>query len=96
MNSVNEHGDKISIDTSVEPPVRTLALKGSEYALETDDSTGILHKPGLEYSQKLDQLNTQLRTINVLQTNLVRDHIEDLVEHGFVLQEIKNQFKRVY
>ncbi|MCW8932068.1 MAG: hypothetical protein OQL19_17770 [Gammaproteobacteria bacterium] len=36
LESNNEHGDKISVDVSKEPPIRTLALNGSEYSMETE------------------------------------------------------------
>lgn len=36
FESMNDHGDIISIDLSKKPPYRTLALFGSEYALEAN------------------------------------------------------------
>ncbi len=36
LESSNEHGDKISVDVSKEPPIRTLSLNDSEYAMETE------------------------------------------------------------
>lgn len=96
LESTNQHGDKISIDVSTQPPKRILALEGSDYALETEIWIGVLHKPEIQYSQKREELNTQLKVINALQTEWVQGHIEDLSEHWFSLAEIQNQFKQVY
>lgn len=96
LESTNQHGDKIAIDVSTQPPKRTLALEGSDYALETEVWIGVLHKPEIEYSQKREVLNTKLKVVNALQTQWVQWHIEDLSEHGFSFSEIQNQFKTTY
>jgi len=96
LESTNNHGDKISIDTSKEPPLRELSLVDSEYALEASDSIGVLHKPEAEFSKKRNELNTELKVLNVLQSNLIQEHIDDLSSHGYTLPEIKNHLKLVY
>jgi hypothetical protein len=96
ITSTNTHGDTISVDMSSEPPLRTLALEGSEYALETKSDIGALHKPDLKYWEKISELNTQLTTLNLLQSDFVQGHIEDLAEHGSWFLEIQHQFKSVY
>ena len=49
ITSTNKHGDTITIDMASEPPLRTLALEGSDYSLETKSEIGALHKPDLKY-----------------------------------------------
>ena len=96
ITSTNQHGDTITVDMSSEPPLRTLALKGSDYALETKSEIGALHKPDLKYGERISELNTQLTTLNLLQSDFVQWHIQDLAEHGAGLGEIKHQFNSVY
>lgn len=96
LESTNDYGDKIYIDTSKAPPLRELSLVNSEYALEASNSIGVLHKPEAQFLKRTGELNTTLTVLNALQTNLVQEHIEDLVEHGFSLPEVKNQLKLVY
>lgn len=49
ITSTNKHGDTITVDMASEPPLRTLALEGSDYSLETKSDIGALHKPDLKY-----------------------------------------------
>ncbi len=59
FESTNDHGDTISIDLTKEPPYRTLALSGSEYALEANHDLGELHKPNLEYQKEKSTISAQ-------------------------------------
>ncbi|MCW8830403.1 MAG: hypothetical protein OQK32_02665 [Gammaproteobacteria bacterium] len=96
LESTNNHGDKILIDTSIEPPLRELSLVDSEYALEANASIGVLHKPEAEFSKRRNELNSELKVLNALQSDLIQGHIDDLVSHGFNLPEIKHQLKLAY
>ncbi|MFC1747368.1 hypothetical protein ACFL2V_01030 [Pseudomonadota bacterium] len=96
LESTNNYGDKISVDTSKEPPLRELSLANSEYSLETNPSIGALHKPESEFSRKTGELNQDLRTINALQSTSIQEYIRDLIDHDYKFPEIKNQLKLVY
>lgn len=96
FESMNDHGDTISIDISKKPPYRTLALSGSEYALEANHDLGELHKPNLTYQKQKQSITAQLITVSILQTASIQEHIADLVNHEYQLPEIKHHLKLAY
>ena len=96
FESINGHGDTISIDLTTKPPYRTLALAGSEYALEANRNLGDLHKPNLAYQKQKQVISAQLKTVSILQTASMQEHIADLVNHEYKLPEIKRHLKLAY
>jgi len=96
FESTNDHGDTISIDLSKKPPYRTLSLAGSEYTLEANRDLGELHQPNLEYQKQKATISAQLKTVNILQTANIQEHIADLVNHEYQLSEIKRLLKLAY
>jgi hypothetical protein len=96
FESMNDHGDIISIDLSKNPPYRTLALSGSEYALEANHDLGELHKPNLAYQKQKQTITAQLKMVSILQTASIQEHIADLVNHEYQLPEIKHHLKLAY
>ena len=96
FESTNDHGDKISIDITKNPPYRTLSLAGSEYALEANRDLGELHKPNLDYEKQRQIISSQLKTVNILQTANIQEHIADLVNHEYELWEIIRHLKLAY
>jgi hypothetical protein len=96
FESMNDHGDAISIDLSKKPPYRTLALADSEYALEANRDLGELHKPNLPYQKQKQTITAQLKMVSILQTASIQEHIADLVNHEYQLPEIKHHLKLAY
>lgn len=93
IESSNQYGDNISIDASEKPPLRTLSLNGSDYAIETHAFIGKLHKPEAEYQKQRSDINTKLVSINSLQTLAIQEYIEDLVSHEYSLEQVKLRLK---
>ncbi len=56
----------------------------------------MLHKPDSAYLTLRRELNTQVKTVNILQTASMQAHIADLVNHEYNLDEIKHHLKLVY
>ncbi|MCB1736305.1 MAG: hypothetical protein H6981_14630 [Gammaproteobacteria bacterium] len=96
LNSTNAHGDSIKIDLSVEPPRRSLSLQGSDYDLETTVGLRDLQVPVAEFLHERDDINGRLRVLTALQSNVVQEHVADLVSHGYTLANIKGQVLRAY
>lgn len=96
FESMNDHGDTISIDITKKPPYRTLALAGSEYSLEANRDLGELHKPNLTYQKQKQTISSQLKAVNILQTTNIQEYIADLVNHEYQLPEVKRHLTLVY
>ncbi len=94
--SYSEDGGIIAIDTSKRPPFRSIGLTDSEYLIDSNYPVAELHKPHTEYLEIRNRLVPQIESANILKTESVQGHIEDMVEHGFSLGEVKVQLARCY
>lgn len=94
--SHGEDGGYIVIDTSKRPPHRSITLKDGEYMLDSNYPLAELSKPDIEFQATKNKLVPQIQSANILNTQSVQGHIEDMVEHGFALSEVKVQLARCY
>jgi hypothetical protein len=75
----------IAIDVTKEPPLRTLSLSGSDYAIETDTFIGALHHPEVAYQHERGLPTTKLKIVNILQADTIQLYFADLVNHEYTL-----------
>lgn len=78
------------------PPLRTLQLRDSDYALEANALAPKLHIPETNYHEKILNLSKQTKTLCLLQAQAAQEHISDLASHEYSAEAIARQLSSSY